>query len=136
MEYYIKTKASTTFWKYLLFANICFFLTSCNSDKFDKGKWLSGDSALYSGHRKKMLNDLIENVLSFGHGNKKGTTKKEVFRLIGKPDQINEETGAEIYYIEEKTGLIDPNGYINLHLIYKSDSTLISWKIENVDHKE
>ncbi|WP_343610710.1 hypothetical protein [Chryseobacterium oranimense] len=126
-----------SFWKYLLFANICFFfLISCNSEQFDKEKWLSGDSALYSGHRKKMLNDLMKNILRFEYGNKKGTSKKEVIKLIGKPDQINKETGAEIYFIEEKTGLIDPKGYINLHLIYKSDSTLISWRIENVDYKE
>ncbi|SHG59701.1 hypothetical protein SAMN05421866_0946 [Chryseobacterium oranimense] len=78
----------------------------------------------------------MKNILSFEHGNKKGTSKKEVIKLIGKPDQINKETGAEIYFIEEKTGLIDPNGYINLHLIYKSDSKLISWRIENVDYKK
>lgn len=112
------------------------FLISCNSEKFEKSKWHSGESALYDSHRKKMLNDLIRNVLHFGQGGKKGTSKKEVLKLIGKPDQINKETGAEIYFIEEKTGYIDPNGYINLHLIYESDSTLISWRIENVDYKE
>jgi hypothetical protein len=64
------------------------------------------------------------------------TSKKEVINLIGKPDQINRENGDEIYYVEEKIGIIDPNGYINLHLIYKNDSILVSWRIENVDYKE
>lgn len=48
----------------LLFASILLGLTSCHSENFDAEKWLSGDSALYDGHRKKMLNDLVESVLT------------------------------------------------------------------------
>ncbi|PIF46727.1 hypothetical protein CLU96_3767 [Chryseobacterium sp. 52] len=122
--------------KFFLSVSTFLFLTSCYSEKFDKEKWLSRDSALYDGQRKKMMNDLVQNVLRFEYGSQKGTIKKEVFNLIGIPDQIDRKNGEEIYFVEERIGVIDPNGHINLHFIYKSDSTLISWKIEDVDYKE
>ncbi|MCT2406044.1 hypothetical protein NZD88_00570 [Chryseobacterium antibioticum] len=120
----------------LLFASILLVLTSCHSETFDSAQWVPIESGLYDGHRKKMLNDLVENVLTFESGKHRGTSKEKVINLIGKPNEIDTKDGSEIYYIEEKTGMIDPNGYINLHLTYKSDSTLMSWKIENVDYKE
>lgn len=122
--------------KHLLFVSILLVLTSCHFEKFDSTQWIPIESGLYDGHRKKMLDDLMENVLTFESGKHRGTSKKEVINLIGKPNEIDTVDGSEIYYIEEKTGMIDPNGYINLHLTYKADSTLISWKIENVDYKE
>jgi hypothetical protein len=62
--------------KYLLCTVSLFFIQSCNYEKFDSSKWLSGESALYDGHRKKMLNDLVENVLIFEQGNHQGNQQK------------------------------------------------------------
>lgn len=119
----------------LLFSLFC--LTSCYYEKFDSAKWIPLENGLYGEkHRKKMLYDLVNNVLQFERKNYKGTSKREVRKLIGEPNQINKKDGTEIYYIEEKIGMIDPNGYVNLHLIYSNDSTLTSWKIEDVNYKE
>lgn len=57
--------------KYLLFTGILFIIQSCHSETFDSAQWIPIESRLYDGHRKKMLDDLMENVLTFEHGNHK-----------------------------------------------------------------
>ena len=104
--------------------------------KFDSQKWTAIENGLYGkNYRKKMINDLISNKLKFGNEN--GTNRKEVIELIGKPDFINDcGNDYETYSIEEKIGLIDPNGYTYLNLEYNKDSVLIFWKIEEIRFKE
>ena len=60
-----------------------------------------------------MVNDLVFNKLEFGYEN--GTNRKEVISLIGEPDFIDNCGGEyETYYVKEKIGMIDPNGYMNI----------------------
>jgi len=117
---------------------ILIFIVGCESNdmKFDSQKWTAIENGLYGkNYRKKMINDLISNKLKFGNEN--GTNRKEVIELIGKPDFINDcGNDYETYSIEEKIGLIDPNGYTYLNLEYNKDSVLIFWKIEEIRFKE
>lgn len=83
-----------------------------------------------------MLSDLVNNVLLFPQSNsEKGTKKIDVINLIGKPEMKDCE-GNEIYEVEKKQGMIDPNGFIYLKLMYDSDSTLIGYSIEDGNYKE
>ena len=120
----------------LLFSILIFSFYACN-EKFDSSKWQPIENGLYGeNYRKKMLDDLINNTLKFPHSrNEKGTKKSDVINLIGKPT-IKDCEGREIYEIEEKYGLIDPNGFVNLKLMYDSDSTLIGYIIEDGNYKE
>lgn len=105
--------------------------------KFDSKQWKMIENGLHGeNNRKKMLNDLVRNVLTFENIKNKGTDRKTVIELIGEPDSVNECNNYEIYYVEEKYGLIDPNGYINLNLEYNIDSNLVSWKIEEAIYSE
>lgn len=115
---------------------IVFISFSCNSNKkFDSGKWLPFEEGVYGeNYRFKMLNDLVNNVLKFDSNKSSGTTKDEVYKIIGKPDEVLDK--AEIYLIQEKFGQIDPNGYIKLYLKYSDNSTLNYWKIEETTYKE
>lgn len=56
---------------------IVFLLISCNKEKFDSSKWQPVENGLYGdNHRKKMLDDLVDNVLKFPVlRNEKGTKK-------------------------------------------------------------
>ena len=112
------------------------FSFSCNSNKkFDSVKWNSIEEGVYGeNYRFKMLNDLVNNVLKFDSNKSSGTTKDEVYKIIGKPDEVLDK--AEIYLIQEKFGQIDPNGYIKLYLKYSDNSTLNYWKIEETTYKE
>ena len=84
--------------------------------KFESQKWTAIENGLYGkNYRKKMVNDLVFNKLEFGYEN--GTNRKEVISLIGEPDFIDNCGGEyETYYVKEKIGMIDPNGYIFLKL--------------------
>ena len=104
--------------------------------KFDSKKWMAIENGLYGeNYRKKMINDLINNKLKFDYEN--GTNRKDVIKLIGKPDFIDKcENDYESYKVEEKIGLIDPNGYTYLKLEYTKDSILFFWKIEESRFRE
>lgn len=119
-----------------LFLLILFSLIGCN-EKFESEKWQNEENGLYGEHyRKKMFPDLINNVLSFPRtGNEKGTKRKEVMQLIGKPRLIDCD-GNDIYEIEEKQGYIDPNGFVRLKLIYDDDSTLAGYVVEDGNYRE
>jgi|SaaInlLV_10m_DNA_1039704.scaffolds.fasta_scaffold13392_2 hypothetical protein len=117
---------------------ILIFIFGCGSDnmKFNSKKWTAIENGLYGENfRKKMVNDLVSNKLQFGSEN--GTNRKEVIKLIGEPDFIDN-SGAEYetYRVEEKIGMIDPNGYTSLKLEYNKDSILIFWKIEETRFRE
>lgn len=116
---------------------LLFFGCKNKTEKFDASKWQPVENGLYGeNHRKKMLDDLIKNVLKFPQlGNEIGTKKSEVVKLIGKPDE-QDCNGYDLYQIEEKQGWIDPNGFVSLKLIYHSDSTLIGYIIEDGNYKE
>lgn len=118
----------------LIMALLSFY--GCN-EKFESSKWQSEENGLYGeNHRKKMLADLISNILNFPQKkNEKGMAREEVIKLIGKPKRQDCE-GNDIYEIEEKQGSIDANGFVNLKLMYDVDSTLIGYIIENGIYKE
>lgn len=118
----------------LIVALLSFY--GCN-EKFESSKWQSEENGLYGeNHRKKMLDDLISNVLNFPHKkDEKGMSKDEVVKLIGKTKTQDCEKN-DIYEIEEKQGLIDPNGFVNLKLMYDTDSTLIGYILEDGNYKE
>lgn len=121
--------------QFLLFA-ILFSLFGCR-EKFESEKWQNEENGLYGeNHRKKMLPDLINNVLFFPHrGNEKGTKRTEVVKLIGKPF-LKDCDGNDTYEIEEKQGMIDPNGFVRLKLMYDQDSTLTGYVIEDGNYLE
>lgn len=112
-----------------------FLLSACNKQKFDSSRWIPVENGLYGeNYRKKMLDDLIYNVLDFRvTKDKKGTKKSDVIKLIGKPSSLDC-NNYEVYQIEEKYDMIDPNGEINLKLRYDVDSTLIGYVIEDVNY--
>lgn len=114
-----------------------FLLIGCNKEKFDSSKWQPIENGLYGdNHRKKMLDDLVDNVLKFPVlKNEKGTKKSNVIKLIGKP-LATDCNNNDIYEIEEKIGMIDPNGYVYLKLKYDADSTLLGYIIEDANYKE
>lgn len=114
-----------------------FLLIGCNKEKFDSSKWQPVENGLYGdNHRKKMLDDLVDNVLKFPVlKNEKGTKKSNVIKLIGKP-LATDCNNNDIYEIEEKIGMIDPNGYVYLKLKYDADSTLLGYIIEDANYKE
>jgi len=114
-----------------------FLLIGCNKEKFDSSKWQPVENGLYgNNHRKKMLDDLVDNVLKFPVlGSEKGTKKSNVIKLIGKPF-ATDCNNNDIYEIEEKIGMIDPNGYAYLKLKYDADSTLLGYIIEDANYKE
>lgn len=122
-----------------LLISLFFLFIGCKNEteKFDSSKWQPVENGLYGkNYRKKMLNDLIKNVLKFPKlGNEIGTKKSEVQKLIGKAHE-QDCNGYDLYQIEEKQGWIDPNGFINLKLMYHSDSTLIGYIIEDGNYKE
>lgn len=122
--------------KYILLIIILFSFYGCNK-KFESSKWISEENGLYGGnYRKQMLDDLINNVLTFPKTkSEKGTIKSKVVQLIGK-SKIRDCEGNDIYEIEEKQGSIDPNGFVNLKLMYDVDSTLIGYIIEDGIYKE
>ncbi|MCY0978262.1 hypothetical protein PGH12_02575 [Chryseobacterium wangxinyae] len=107
------------------------------SNKFDSQKWKPIENGLYGeNHRKKMLDDLIKNVLVFPYNHaKKGTKKSEVINLIDRPISTDC-NGYETYEIEEKQGWIDPNGFVRLKLMYDNDSTLLGYIIEDGNYAE
>ena len=117
---------------------ILIFIVGCESNnmKFDSQKWTAIENGLYGkNYRKKMINDLISNKLKFDSEN--GTNRKVVIELIGEPDFTdNCGNDYEIYLIEEKIGLIDPNGYTHLKLEYTKDSILFFWEIEESRFRE
>jgi len=117
---------------------ILILIVGCESNdmKFDSKKWTAIENGLYGENfRKKMLNDLIFNTLNFG--SRYGINRKEVIKLIGEPDFIDDcGNDYETYRVEEKIGFIDPNGYTFLKLEYDKDSVLIFWKIENTRFRE
>jgi len=117
---------------------ILFLIVGCESNdmKFNTQKWTAIENGLYGENfRKKMVNDLVFEKLEFG--NEKGTSRKEVISLIGEPDFIdNCGEEYETYRVEEKIGMIDPNGYTLLKLEYNKDSVLIYWKIEETRFRE
>ena len=125
-----------TFPKQFLLLVILFSLCGC-TEKFESEKWQNEENGLYGeNHRKKMLPDLIENVLFFPNNKKeKGTKKKEVVKLLGKPF-MEDCDGNDTYEIEEKQGSIDPNGFVRLKLIYDQDSTLRGYVIEDGNYLE
>jgi len=111
---------------------------SCNdSMKFDSEKWKPIESGLYGeNYRKKMVFDLVNNVLVFENSpNKNGMKYSEVERLIYKPYRIdsissNLQNYTCYYEISERIDYgIDPNGGMNLELIFSKDSILIDWTI-------
>ncbi|MEG1197924.1 MAG: hypothetical protein RSD53_00915 [Algoriella sp.] len=112
------------------------FLFSCNSNKkFESEKWIPFEEGVYGeNYRYKMLDDLVNNVLKLDSNNSNGTSKNEVYKLIGKPDETLDKT--DIYLIQEKIGEIDPNGEIKLYLKYSDNLTLNYWKIEETTYKE
>ena len=113
-------------------------IVGCKSNdmKFESQKWTAIENGLYGkNYRKKMVNDLVFNKLEFGYEN--GTNRKEVISLIGEPDFIDNCGGEyETYYVKEKIGMIDPNGYIFLKLEYNKDSVLVSWVIYETRFRE
>lgn len=113
-----------------------FISFSCNSNKkFESDKWISFEEGVHGkNYRFKMLDDLVNNVLKFDSNDSTGTSKDEVYRLIGKPDEFLDK--AEIYLIQEKIGEIDPVGEIKLYLKYSDNSTLNYWKLEETTYKE
>jgi len=117
---------------------ILIFIIGCGTNdlKFDSKKWIAIENGLYGeNYRKKMINDLIHNKLQFDYEN--GTNRKEVIKLIGEPDFIDKcENDYESYKVEEKFGVIDPNGYTYLKLEYNENSVLIYWKIESSKFRE
>lgn len=110
--------------------------SSCNSNKkFESDKWIPFEEGVHGeNYRYKMLDDLVNNVLKFDSTDSTGTSKDEVYRLIGKPNEILDKT--EVYLIQEKIGEIDPIGEIKLYLKYSDNSTLNYWKIEDTTYKE
>ena len=122
---------------FLLLASMLFFSCSKEKMKFQSEKWMPIESGLYGkNYRKKMVNDLIQNKLSFGSFKIKGTSKSEVIKLIGEPDRIDECDDSEVYILEEKYGIIDPNGYSFLKLSYEEGEFLIYWEIEKSVFRE
>ncbi|WP_139170993.1 hypothetical protein [Lutibacter oricola] len=117
---------------------ILIFVFGCNFNdkKFDSQKWKSIENGLYGeNNRLKMINDLIDIQLSFDDEN--GTKRESVIDLIGEPDFIDKcDSKYETYIVEEKTGLIDPNGFTYLKLEYNENSILVFWKIEKIRFKE
>ena len=115
---------------------ILFSLIGCN-EKFESESWQNEENGLYGEHhRRKMLDDLINNVLFFPQSGKdKGSNRKEVIKLIGKP-RLTDCDGNDIYEIEEKQGYIDPNGFVRLKLMYEAGSTLIGYSIEDGNYTE
>lgn len=101
---------------------ILFILISCSNEKFNSQTWKTADG-LYRGHRKAMLRDLLNNHL------KLGMKYEQVKNLIGKAEKKDECTSNYIYVIEEKYGIIDPNGYKFLELEFNNENKLYKWKI-------
>lgn len=114
---------------YIIF--IFFIFISCSERKtnFNPQVWKTTDG-LYQGHRKAMLSDLLENHLKFG------MEYDQVEILIGNPKIIDECNSNYIYEIEEKYGIIDPNGYKLLELEFNNEGKLIMWKIIETEFKE
>lgn len=110
--------------------------SSCNSNKkFESDKWITFEEGVHGeNYRYRMLNDLVNNVLKFDSNDLNGTSKDDVYRLIGKPDEISDKT--EVYIIQEKIGEIDPIGEIKLYLKYSDNSTLNYCKIVDTTYKE
>src|SRR5690606_9281298 len=118
---------------------ISVIITSCKDDqmKFESEKWKPYESGVSIGkYRSKMVNDLVENVLKTENKYAKGSTYKEVIKLIGEPESIDTINGFAKFLIEEKTDYnIDPNGYTYLYLYFKEDSLLRKWEIVETEFK-
>ena len=119
------------------FVFVLFILSCDNSMTFNSRKWKPIESGLHGeNYRKKMVFDLVNNVLNFGdYNNLKGTSLTKVEKLIGEPyrkDTVSNLLRNFSYYyqVNEKYDYnIDPNGGINLELEFDKDSTLINWTI-------
>ncbi len=102
-------------------------LFSCSETKFSTNKWSSSD-AILEGTRVEMLNDLLQNHIYFG------MNLKEVKELLGESDIKN--TLHLKYLVEEKYGVIDPNGHLYLKLDFNENKELVQWNIIETGFKE
>lgn len=113
----------------ILFVLIAFISCSSKNERFDSKIWITADG-LYLGHRIAMLNDLINNYLVFD------MRYEEVVKLIGKPNRVGKDTSNKVYLVEEKFGVIDPNGHVYLELKFNKENTLEKWQIVETWFKE
>ncbi|MFY0629847.1 MAG: hypothetical protein JXR05_05660 [Flavobacteriaceae bacterium] len=113
----------------IFFVVISFISCSSKNERFDSETWITVDG-LHKGHRIAMLNDLINNYLIFD------MKYEEVVKLIGKPDRLDKETSNKVYLVEEKFGIIDPNGHVYLELKFNKENALEKWQIVETWFKE
>jgi len=114
------------------FLKIVFFLFfvlpilhACNQDThFEKTKWLEKENLSYP-YRNVMLDDLVTNYKLTG------LTYQQLEDLLGQPDSLNENRNEVVYEIKVAYDLdIDPVYVKNLIFVFSTDSTVISYKIE------
>ncbi len=87
------------------------FCSACDSNdeiaktdiKFDRAKWDTKDGATYT-YRKQMINDLIKNY------NCRGLKKDSVIKLLGEPNEIEENTFMIYDYHQNPLGLFEFSG--------------------------
>ncbi len=110
---------------------ILVLIISCNkrNEKFDQNKWLHAEG-VYNGDRISMVNDLINNRLTFG------MEYDKITNLIGEPKWIDECNTNKVYELEEKYGVIDPNGYFYLELKFDENEKLTQWRIVETGYRE
>jgi hypothetical protein len=87
------------------------FCSACESNdeaaktdiKFDRSKWDTKDGATYT-YRKQMINDLIKNYKW------PGVKKDSVVKLLGQPNEIEEDTFMIYDYHQNPLGLFEFSG--------------------------
>ncbi len=113
------------------------FVLSCHKEKmeFDSSLWKPYESGVSIGeYRKKMVEDLVKNVLKVEHRHERSSTYKEVVELLGEPESIDLNNGFAKFLVDEKFDYnIDPNGYVYLHLYFNKDSLLQKWVIVDTE---
>ena len=113
--------------KVLICLIFSFIFSSCFKEKFISEKWLSSE-AIHFGKRIEMVDDLIENHLSFG------IDYQEIIKQLGK--STSKDSLTLKYILKEKYGKIDPNGYIYLKLDFDKNRKLVQWNIIETGYKE
>lgn len=107
---------------------ICFVLLlglpfSCRQQvKFDKSKWMEGDAGIYP-YRESMLNDLLAHKI-------KGMHYKELIKLAGEPNGVDNHIGSRCYDIVVDYGSdVDPVYTKTLTVYLNKDSVITGYKV-------